>query len=152
MHFNDVFAPTFSQLLQSLIAEAVPFLIIGGHAVGVHGYVRATKDLDIWIEPDERHAEALGRSLRTLGAHVSVFELMRNLRESAGLRLGGEDNRIDLLFHVAGVDFAPSYARRVEVELEGVALPFVGLADLRASKRAAGRLQDLADLENPPLE
>ncbi len=60
MHFNDVFAPTFSQLLQSLSAESIPFLIIGGHAVGVHGYVRATKDLDIWIEPDERHAIAWG--------------------------------------------------------------------------------------------
>ncbi len=152
MHFNDVFDPTFSQLLQSLSAESIPFLIIGGHAVGVHGYVRATKDLDIWIEPDERHAMALGRCLRVIGVQVPSVELMRNLRESTGLRLGSEDNRIDLLFRVAGVEFAPSYARRVEIEVDGIGISFIGLEDLRASKLAAGRLQDLADLENLPSE
>lgn len=152
MPSSNVLDQHFSQLLQSLNAEGIPYLIIGGYAVIVHGYVRATQDLDIWLEPDERHAEALGRSLRTIGVHVPVFELMRNLREGAGLRLGGEDNRIDLLFRVAGVEFAPSYARRIEVEVDGLALPFIGLDDLRASKRAAGRLQDLADLENLPPE
>ncbi|MCL4860863.1 MAG: nucleotidyltransferase [Caldilineaceae bacterium] len=152
MPSSNVLDEHFSRLLQSLNAEGIPYLIIGGYAVIVHGYVRATKDLDIWIEADERYAEALGRALWTIGVRAPPVELMRNLRESAGLRLGGEDTRIDLLFRVAGVDFAPSYARRVEVEVDGVALPFIGLADLRASKRAAGRLQDLADLENLPLE
>jgi len=149
MHFNDVFTPTFSQLLQSLLAEAVPFLIIGGHAVGIHGYVSATTDLDLWIEPDERHTKPLGRALRSINVGLPLVELMRHLRESDGLRLGG-DYGIDLLFRVAGVDFAPSYARRIEVEVEGVMLPFIGLIDLRASKRAAGRSQDLADLDNLP--
>lgn len=77
---------------------------------------------------------------------------MRNLRESTGLRLGSEDNRIDLLFRVAGVEFASSYARRVEIDIDGVRISFIGLEDLRASKLAAGRLQDLADLENLPPE
>lgn len=148
MSSSNVLEEHFSQLLRSLNAENVPYLIVGGYAVIVHGYVRATKDLDIWIEPDERYAEALGRSLRAIGVHVPVFELMRNLRESAGLRLGGEDSRIDLLFRVAGVDFARSYARRVEVD--GMVILFIGLEDLRTSKRAAGRLQDQLDLENLP--
>lgn len=152
MPSSNVLDEHFSRLLQSLNAEGIPYLIIGGYAVIVHGYVRATNDLDIWIEADERHAEPLGRALRTIGVRVPLVELMRNLRENAGLRLGGADNRIDLLFRVAGVDFVSSYARRVEVEVDGVALPFIGLADLRASKRAAGRLQDLADLENLPPE
>ncbi|NJN84874.1 MAG: hypothetical protein HC802_23020 [Caldilineaceae bacterium] len=151
MPSNNVLEAHFSQLLQSLNAEAIPYLIIGGYAVIVHGYVRATKDLDIWIEPNERHAEALNRCLRAIGIQAPIIELMFHLRESSGLRIGGDDNRIDLLFRVAGVDFAPSYGRRIELEVDGVPLPFIGLADLRASKHAAGRLQDQLDLENLPL-
>jgi hypothetical protein len=149
MHSINVLEEHFSRLLQSLNAEGIPYLIIGGFAVIMHGYVRATVDLDLWIEPDERHTEALGRALRTIGIRLPLVELMRHLRESTGLRLGG-DHHIDLLFRVAGVDFTPSYARRVEIEVDGVVLPFIGLKDLRASKRAAGRLQDQLDLENLP--
>lgn len=149
MPSSSVLNPTFSRLLQLLSAEAIPFLIIGGYAVIAHGYVRATKDLDLWIESDERHTEALGRALRTVGVRIPMTELMRHLRESTGLRLGGNSG-IDLLFRVDGVDFATSYARRIEAEVDGMILPFIGLEDLRASKRAAGRAQDLADLENLP--
>jgi hypothetical protein len=133
-----------------LNVENIPYLIIGGFAVIVHGYVRATKDLDLWIELDEHHTEALGRVLRNMGIHLPLVELMRHLLESNGLRLGSDESRIDLLFRVAGVDFALSYARRVEIEVDGMVLPFIGLIDLRASKRAAGCLQDQLDLENLP--
>jgi hypothetical protein len=150
MHFNDVFTPTSSRLLQSLIAESVPFLIIGGHAVGVHGYVRATKDLDIWIEPNERHAVALSQSLRAIGISLPAVEAMRHLRESGGLRLGSELERIDLLFRVAGVEFTDCYPRRLEIMLDDLPVAFIGLKDLRASKQAAGRPQDLLDLDHLP--
>jgi len=111
--------------------------------------VRATKDLDIWIEPDERHTEALGRALRTIGVQLPLVELMRHLRESQGLRLGG-NHGIKLLFRVVGVEFATCYPRRVEIEVDDALVAFIGLTDLRASKQASGRLQDLANLDNLP--
>jgi predicted nucleotidyltransferase len=150
MRFSDVFPKTFSRLLRLLNEHNVPYLIIGGHAVGFHGYVRATKDLDVWIEPDERHALALRAVLRAMGVHLPTVEAMRLLREESGVHIGAGLDTIDLLFRIAGVDFAQCYQRSITTVIEGVSLTIIGLEDLRASKQAAGRLQDLLDLENLP--
>lgn len=150
MPFNSVLEQHFSRLLRSLNAEGIPYLIVGGFAVILHGYIRATDDLDIWVEPDERYALALNKALRAVNIRLPVTELMRMLREACGIRLGTEHEQIDLLFQIAGVDFAACYSRRVVVEVDAIPLTFIGLDDLRASKQAAGRLQDLLDLENLP--
>ena len=150
MSFKNVLEENFSRLLRSLNAEGIPYLIIGGFAVILHGYVRATKDLDIWIEPDERHALALSRALRSINVSLPPVEAMYQLRTASGLRLSANLDSIDLLFRVAGVDFAECYTRRIELEFDSIPLTFISLADLRASKQAAGRLQDLLDLENLP--
>ena len=55
--------------------------------------------------------------------------------------------RIDLLTSIDGVAFDAAFDRRVEVEVDGVPLPFLSLEDLRTNKRASGRAQDLADVE-----
>lgn len=64
------------------------------------------------------------------------------------IQLGYPPNRIDLLTSIRGVDFATCYASRVEVEIEGMSVCFIDLDNLKKNKRAAGRLQDLADAEN----
>jgi hypothetical protein len=150
MHSNVVFGETFSQLLRSLNDNRVPYLIIGGYATGFYGYVRATKELDLWIEPDEQHTVALVKALQALKIRLPAVEMMRHLREASGLRLGADIDRIDLIFQVAGVEFATCYVRRIEMELDDMRVAFISLADLRASKMAAGRLQDQLDLENLP--
>ena len=72
--------------------------------------------------------------------------------EQQVVQLGYPPSRIDLLTSIDGVDFADAYGRRVEAQLAGVTVPFISLTDLRRNKQAAGRAQDLADveaLENP---
>jgi hypothetical protein len=49
---------------------------------------------------------------------------------------------------LSGVDFDACYPNRVEMTIAGVHLPFIGLAEFRANKRAAGRAKDLADLDS----
>jgi len=64
------------------------------------------------------------------------------------LIFGVPPSRIDLLIGLKGMDFESCYPSRVEVEIDGVQMSFIDLENLRQSKRLAGRLQDLADLEN----
>jgi hypothetical protein len=64
------------------------------------------------------------------------------------IQLGYPPSRIDLITTPAGVDFETCHRSRVDVEVEGVAVSFIDLENLRRNKRAAGRLQDLADLEH----
>jgi hypothetical protein len=64
------------------------------------------------------------------------------------VQLGYPPNRIDLLTSVPGVDFESCYPSRIEVKLDRVSVNFIDLENLKISKRATGRLQDLADLEN----
>ena len=64
------------------------------------------------------------------------------------IQLGYAPNRIDLIMGMPGVEFEACYASRVVEEIDGVKLSFIDLDNLKKSKRASGRLQDLADLEN----
>ena len=64
------------------------------------------------------------------------------------IQLGYPPNRIDLVTTPSGVDFQSCYASRVTVEIDDVTVSFIDLENLRKNKQAAGRQQDLADLEN----
>jgi len=138
----------FREFIQSLNDNQVRYLVIGGYAVALHGYPRYTKDMDVWIEMTTENAARMVRALdqfgfRSLGLTADDF-----LEPEQIIQLGYPPARIDLITTPPGVDFESCYASRVEVEIDGVAVNFIDLENLKRSKRAAGRLQDLADLEN----
>jgi hypothetical protein len=58
----------YRDMLLALSAEKVNFLLIGAYALAVHGYPRATMDIDLWVKPDPQNAEAVLRSLSRFGA------------------------------------------------------------------------------------
>ncbi len=60
--------PDFLDLLRSLLAAEARFMVIGAYAVGVHGRPRATKDLDVWVEPSVENAPKVIAALRDFGA------------------------------------------------------------------------------------
>jgi hypothetical protein len=72
------------------------------------------------------------------------------LKEWQVIRLGVPPVRIELNTTISGVNFAESYAERVTDILDGVEVNLISLKNLKANKKAAGRNQDLADLENLP--
>ena len=138
----------FKEFVELLESGSVEYLIVGGYALAAHGHPRYTGDLDIWlrITPDniDRVLHALDSfGFGSLGLKVSDFEQPQTV-----IQLGYPPGRIDLLTGVDGVDFDDCYARRMTVELAGLHLPFIGLEDFKANKKASGRLQDLADLES----
>lgn len=138
----------FKEFVQSLNNNRVHYLIIGGYAVAFHGHPRYTKDLDLWIENNQNNAQRLLDALAEFGFGALDLEIADFLEPGQIIQLGYPPNRIDLLTSLKGVDFAACYPARVTLALDDVELNFIDLENLKRNKRAAGRLQDLADIEN----
>ena len=141
-------SPDFKDFIRSLNDNHVRYLVIGGYAVALHGHPRYTKDMDVWVEMSADNAANMVKALEQFGFGSLNLQAADFLVPDQIIQLGYPPNRIDLLCTVAGVDFAACYASRVETEVDGVAVNFIDLENLRKNKKAAGRLQDLADLEN----
>jgi hypothetical protein len=138
----------FVEMLRALSAADAEFLIIGAHAVAAHGYLRGTRDLDIWIRPTPENASRVWRALLDFGAPVRDVTVHDLSTPGIIYQIGIEPARIDLLTEPAGVEFVEAWANRVMTKVNGEEFPFLGKADLIRSKRAAGRRQDLLDLDH----
>jgi hypothetical protein len=150
-------------LLLALTNAQVEFVVIGGVAVGVHGFIRATKDLDIVPDPTPENLERLARVLVEIEAqHVGVGDFLPDefpydptdpaqLAEGANFCLNTSHGSLDILQWVSGIDTELAYSelapRAVTVSFRNTQIRVCSLDHLRAMKRAAGRPQDLKDLE-----
>jgi hypothetical protein len=114
----------------------------------LHGYPRYTKDIDVWIEMSPENAANMVKALEQFGFGSLGLQAADFLVPDQIIQLGYPPNRIDLITTPSGVDFESCYTSRVEVVIDEVAVNFIDLDNLKKSKKAAGRLQDLADLEN----
>lgn len=140
--------PTFKEFIQSLSVNQVRYLIVGGYAVALHGHPRYTKDMDVWIEASLENATKIVKALEHFGFGSLGLKEGDFLVPQQVIQLGHPPNRVDILNNIAGVDFAHCYASRVAVDLDGLTVDFIDLDNLKKNKRATGRTQDLADLEN----
>jgi hypothetical protein len=140
--------PDFKDFIQSLNTNQVRYLIIGGYAVAIHGYPRYTKDIDIWIAMTNDNAIAIMQALTDFGFGSLDLTPQDFLTPRQVIQLGYPPSRIDLITTPDGVDFDTCYANRVDLDLDGMTVPFIDLENLKINKRASGRLQDLADIEN----
>ena len=154
-------APDF-RIFEVLTRHGVPFLIIGGHAVSFHGYVRATEDTDVlWARSpeaergllaalEELHAEYIGKEIDpATGIEQTHPVTAAFIRSQSLMMLCTTAGFLDLF------DFVPGYPEQAVTALfescrEAEGLRFVSLEWLRRLKAAAGRPKDLLDLENLP--
>lgn len=143
-------SPDWTALLETLSRHGVRYLLVGAHALGVHAEPRATKDLDVWVEPTFENATKVWEALRAFGAplaeqQVSVHDFATR---GTNIQLGAWLGRVDVFTEIVGVpDFVAAWDARLVVTLHGVDTPIIGRGHFVATKRASGRLQDLADLE-----
>ena len=139
----------FRDLLLALHDAGAAFVVVGGHAVAFHGHPRATKDLDVLVRADRANAERVYRALAAFGAPLSAFEVGEAdfATYDGVLQMGVPPLRIDILNRAAGITFGDAVAAGDNFELDGRAIPVIGREALLKNKRAAGRVQDLADVE-----
>ncbi len=138
----------FKEFIQSLNDNRVRYLVIGGYAVAFHGHPRYTKDMDVWIAMNPDNAAKMVKALEQFGFGSLGLKAEDFLVPDQIIQLGYAPNRIDLLTTLAGVEFENCYASRVEVEIDEIKANFIDLDNLKRNKKATGRHQDLADLEN----
>jgi hypothetical protein len=138
----------FKEFIQLLNDNQVLYLVVGGYAVAIHGYPRYTRDIDIWIEMTKENASHIVETLDQFGFASLGLKESDFLVEDQIIQLGYAPNRIDILTTLPGVNFAECHKKRLLVEIDGVKVNFIDLDNLRKNKKASGRMQDLADLEN----
>lgn len=146
-------------ILAELSRGDVEFLVIGGVAVGFHGYVRATKDVDIVPAPDARNLERLAQVLRNLDAEIEGAEEFEdgelpNPLDPDTLGLGGNWvlrtrlGRFDIMQWIGDFPLweklAPS---AIDADIDGLSIRMVSYEELVALKELAGRPEDLTDLQ-----
>ena len=142
--------PDFKDFLRLLNSREVKYMLVGGYAVGFHGYPRATGDMDIWIEASEENAKKLALVFREFGMPAEAIKERIFLEENKVIRMGVPPVRLEVITSASGVDFNQCYADRETVEIDGIPINFISLGDLKKNKQAAGRHKDLEDLEHLP--
>ncbi|MFP4502417.1 MAG: DUF6036 family nucleotidyltransferase [Candidatus Hydrogenedentota bacterium] len=137
----------YKDMLRALNDEKVRFLLVGAYALAVHGYPRATMDIDIWVEPSSRNAAAVLRAIERFGA--PLHQLNREDLQCAGtvFQIGVAPRRIDIITTASGLRFEDTFGRALRVMVEGLEVCVPMLDDLIKNKRASGRTKDLADAE-----
>jgi hypothetical protein len=140
----------FREFLRLLNAHRVEYLLVGGYAVGLHGYPRATVHLDVWVRATPDNAERLIQALREFGFDLPMLQPHLFVDPRSIVRFGTPPFRIEIMTTIDGVAFDPCRGRATVFDVEGLPVPVISLGDLKTNKRAAGRNKDLADLDNLP--
>lgn len=121
------------------------YLVIGGVACILHGYARATEDIDILIERTEANATRILKALARLGYGFAKEWSAAALLERA-ITVIGDDPRVDVFTVAWRLKYEQAAPRATSVDVAGVRIPLIALDDLIETKRT-GRLQDAADIE-----
>jgi hypothetical protein len=133
-------------ILRAFNANAVKYLIVGGHAFGVHAEPRTTKDLDLFVRADPENAQAVFRALTQFGAPIAGMS-PKDFADGTLFQMGIPPERIDILQKIDGVTFDEAWANRIEGTVDDIPACIISRKDMIRNKLASGRLQDLADVE-----
>jgi len=139
--------PDFRDLLAAFNAHGVEYLVVGAHALAAHGHVRATKDLDVWVRPSAENAPRVIAALRAFGAPLHDLVEEDLTRSGLVFQIGVPPVRVDVMTAVDGVEFDDAWPDRLDAALGDLPVPVLSRKHLIDNKKAAGRLQDLADVE-----
>ncbi len=142
--------PDFKEFLQLLNAHNVRYLLIGGYAVGYHGYPRATVDMDIWIATHPDNARRIVTALKQFGFDLPELEETIFLQEDKVIRMGLPPMRLEILTSVSGVEFEECFNERIVDTIDSIPVNLISLERLKQNKKASGRHKDLNDLEHLP--
>lgn len=138
--------PDFKDLLHEFNVHEVEFLIVGAHALAAHGHVRATKDLDVWVNASPRNAQRVYSALKAFGAPLADLSVADLSTSGTIFQIGVAPIRIDIITTIDGVEFETAWRERVSTKFAGESVAVLSRQHLIQNKRAAGRAQDLLDV------
>lgn len=135
----------YEEFLRLLKKHDVRYCIVGAYAVAYHAIARYTKDMDIFIEPEEENARRLVRALEEFG--FTGLTEKDFITPGVIIQLGYEPVRIDIVTSIDGCTFEEVWKNRVTGRYGNTEVYFIGLNELLKNKKAAGRKQDELDIE-----
>lgn len=138
----------FEELLGSLNARKVRYLIGGAHALAFHARPRATKYLDLFVAPTRANAERFVNALSDFfgGRAPSYVSIETLLDPNLIVQLGVAPVRVDVLSHFGTLTFAEAWRTRVDAKFGSVDAHYLGREQLIAEKIFFDRPQDRADV------
>jgi predicted nucleotidyltransferase len=140
--------PDFREFIRLLNDNRVEYLLVGGYAVALHGYPRFTGDMDIWVRPTIENGQKVLKTLNDFGVGSLGFTLEDFTTEGKVNQFGVQPVRIDVITAIDGVTFDSAYARRKEIEIQGLNICLIGFDDLLMNKKQSGRAKDIDDVNN----
>ena len=140
--FNDDFA----DFLEACSVNKVEYLLVGGYAVILHGYIRSTADMDIWVNKTSDNYLRLAKAYKDFGSPIfSENEFLGNKYDVWGI--GVEPNKIEIMSEVKGIEFYECFKACKKMPFKNFEVPYIHLKHLLLAKEAAGRFKDKADIE-----
>src|SRR3990167_6843919 len=124
-------------LLKLLKEHNVDFIVIGATAFPVHGYARATLDIDIFIRPERSNAEKALQALKEFGYDVTDVEIEDLIQKKLLIRQYAVET--DIHPFVKGITFDQVWKNKVKAKFGDTFVYFASLNDLIKMKKASGR-------------
>lgn len=144
----DYFNDDFRDFIKSFNNAEVEYVLVGGMAVILHGYVRTTGDMDIWVKKTEQNYKRIVIAFKDFGMSVFDMTLQNFLSDRFDVwSFGRKPVLIELMTSLKGVDFDEAYAKAVYYTDENIPIRFLHLSTLLDAKRASGRYKDLDDID-----
>lgn len=145
----DLFDEELLLFWKTLNQNGVRYIMVGGFAVNMNGYIRATKDADLWLKDTLENRKQLRKSFTELGyGDYSSIETMEFAPGWTQFYIAG-GLILDIMTSMKGLeeyDFETCHTRAKVADLNGVKVPFLHINDLLANKRSVNRPQDQADI------
>ena len=143
---NDAFSPDFLDFIVCLNERRVKYVLVGGYALGVHGVIRATGDIDFLYRRTTANVLRLCSALEDFGAPLSVIDANLLMTPELVIQFGQPPYRIDLLSAIDGVNFDQVWSGAMTTTIAAQKMRVIGLAELRVNKASTGRKKDADDL------
>jgi hypothetical protein len=143
---SEALSTDFLDFIIELNKHHVDFVLIGGYAMGVHGVVRATGDIDFLYRCTRPNVRRLCVAMEEFGAPPEVIDEIALMTPNIVTQFGVPPNRIDLLNTIDGVTFRQVWAGSTSTTIQEQKLHVIGLAELMANKTVTGRIRDADDV------
>lgn len=137
----------FHDLLAAFEEAGAEYLLIGGYAVSLLSVPRYTKDIDLWVGTSPDNLDRVAAALEAFGAPPPAIDNIKTGGDDEIVWFGSPPGRVDILKSIPGVAFSSAYENRTVVPLGDVTASVISIDDLITAKLAAGRPQDLLDVE-----
>lgn len=142
-----LFSRDMQDLLEIFERRGVDYALVGGYAVNIYGYNRATQDIDLLVKPSPANASRIMAALEEFGFGGAGIPKEYFEKEGSAIHLGSEPNRIDLLTCLEGASNEQIFSRLDVTTLGSLAVKIISFNDLVEVKKRSGRLKDNADAE-----